>query len=241
MVINHWVHAKTGSVCASACRPTIYHHRITLIKERRQCPVCDTLLTFRRNVGYYAPYATCVSCGASQYWLHTHSEHISKYWHLNPRRVLVCGKGSSLEYWESVPNIDEYICCNEAVEVVRRGIFTRYNANQWFSFCASVPPSVTTIMPQHNRELYNYGYWFDWKDLGMQKGAATGVMAIYLARWLGASEIILIGFDALQYGDHSYYVSNSRNREHGAADQTDQFARIDESFNLSYWDGESYD
>lgn len=214
-----------------------------MIKEQMQCPVCGAMITFNRNPNCQEMYVACGACGASHHWPHVHSEHIGSYSRSDrPRRVLVCGKGTSLRHWRNVPDIDEYICCNEAIEVVGRGIFTRYDSNTELAYCEHLPTDVTIIVPRHNKDLYNRGYWFDWSDLGMVSGP-TGVMAIYLAEWLGATEIILIGFDAMQNGDESYYVSNDRNRALGLKDQTKQFELISGVIQdkLSYWDGGAWE
>jgi len=144
------------------------------------------------------------------------------------RRVCVVGKGPSLGEFRNV-GYDLAISCNEAIYEVQHGIVTRIDA-PGFDFCKDLPLGAVPIVPRHLRDQYAHGYYFGWHTLGMtSRIPSTGCVAIYLAAFLGAEEIILCGFDALLTGDRRYVetVANEANRERGLRDQRKNFLSID--------------
>jgi len=151
---------------------------------------------------------------------------ISEYPYRYPEStVIVVGKGPSIvdsDHYDACPCIS----CNEAVYYTGRGIFTRFDTEPPgdFGFCANLPDGVDAIIPSHLQGLYYPAWYFEPEDLLLKQPAPTVVQAVCIANYLGASEIVMCGFDALEYNDFSYYgrVSNPRNRN-WKTDQKPQF------------------
>jgi len=165
-------------------------------------------------------------------------EHISKYQEKYPepkKRWAVCGKGKSLADW-SPDHVDQTASVNEAILHTKQGIFTCYDLVKEFRFCHEddIHESVIPIIPP--RVCKNYmnreAYYYQWPDISLKGGNCTGVQSICIACSLGAEEIVLYGFDALESGDTSYHepVMNEQNKKNLLRCQVPQFCCVPEEW-----------
>lgn len=130
--------------------------------------------------------------------------------------------------WEG-QDFDLLISCNEAVYSTRQGIFVRYDVDKpEFHFCLELPVGVVPIMPRRCRNVYHSGFWFAWHNIGMKDALPTACIALYLAAYFGAPEIVVCGLDALLTGDRGYHpsVANERNKAFGLRNQKESFRMV---------------
>jgi hypothetical protein len=145
----------------------------------------------------------------------------------------VCGKGPSIELWEP-GNQGNTVAVNEAAFYTKQGLFCCYD-EPMFRFCheQDLPPDIIPFVPP--RQCKNYqnreSYYFDYPEIGLGGPSCTGVMALCLAGALGAKEIKLYGFNALNTGDISYRdeLMNKNNRKVILPSQVPQFLGVPET------------
>ena len=149
--------------------------------------------------------------------------HISKLDYPYRKTVCVVGKGPSCLKWADVV-CDDYISCNDAITLVRKGIFIQRDVH----YKLELPAEAVAILPKCTFDNYERDYWYHWEDIPKLCTAAT---AVYVAYMIGAEKILMIGFDAL-FGNYSYGISNADNRNTDAQwamrGQDKQFAGLPE-------------
>jgi len=147
-----------------------------------------------------------------------------------PKRCCIVGKGPSIHAWESVPDIDAYFALNEATYAVNRQHFAcRGDGNRkGHRFCDWLPSYAVPMVHERIKDLFGYGYWFTWDDIGSDAICLTVIQAVRLAYWMGCRDITMCGCDALFGGttDYAAEVANIRNQSLPFKEQRDRFSEL---------------
>lgn len=154
-------------------------------------------------------YLTMIcSCGAKFECEVTHAISYLRDFKIRAERISIMGKGPSAT---AIQHLDLTICINDAIYLIgdHPAILARGDNGL---HCKRIPPNITPIVPDFLSDVYPNAYIFDYvKDLKMPKRLCTVCYAIALAHYLGATEIVMYGFDALLHGDYSYIIKNDYN------------------------------
>jgi hypothetical protein len=138
-------------------------------------------------------------------------------------RVAIVGKGPTYQYWKKV-KADHFLCLNHTIEKVRQGTLVQRDHGIVFD----VPADCQILGPRAVIDGYGRGIYYNWKEIPKTCTACT---AVIYADMLGATEILLIGFDNLMgcavY--HSDYPQSGDTRQWkwGLEQQIDQFRKLD--------------
>jgi len=160
------------------------------------------------------------------------------------RVVCIVGKGESAMMWRDI-EADVFLTINEACYLVHRACYAvRGDGNRIdHRFMEWLPSYVTPIMPARLRELYNYGWYFQWEDIGCTDICLTTLMAIRLAHYIfGAERIVCCGLDGLHQPSSSYHplLENKRNKTKGRSDQRPRVKQLEPIiyYKCIHWNGD---